>query len=88
VTEPRIAAVNFFAQGFVPSSLREEARQVAVPLQFLMQWDDEGMKRQPTLDLFDRLRRQGEDAGTPTWAGTPAPRGSRWTTAPGSSPAT
>ncbi len=24
-----------------------------IPLQFLMQWDDEGMERQPTLDLFD-----------------------------------
>jgi len=53
VVEPRISAVNFFAQGFVPSTLREEARQVTIPLQFLMQWDDEGMERQPTLDLFD-----------------------------------
>ena len=53
VVEPRISAVNFFAQGFVPGTLREEARQVTVPLQFLMQWDDEGMERQPTLDLFD-----------------------------------
>jgi len=53
LVEPRICAVNFFAQGFVPGPLREEARQVAIPLQFLMQWDDEGMERQPTLDLFD-----------------------------------
>ena len=53
MVEPRIAAVNFFAQGFVPSTLREEARQLATPLQFLMQWDDEGMERQPILDLFD-----------------------------------
>jgi len=53
VVEPRIAAVVLFGQGFVPGSLREAARQVTVPLQFLLQWDDEGMERQPILDLFD-----------------------------------
>jgi hypothetical protein len=53
VVEPRISAVNFFAQGFVPGTLRGEAPQVTIPLQFLMQWDDEGMERQPVLDLFD-----------------------------------
>jgi hypothetical protein len=37
----------------VPGTLREEARQVTIPLQFLLQWDDEGMERQPALDLFD-----------------------------------
>jgi pimeloyl-ACP methyl ester carboxylesterase len=53
VVEPRISAAAFFAGGFVPDSLREEARQVTIPLQFLLQWDDEGMERQPALDLFD-----------------------------------
>jgi hypothetical protein len=73
VVEPRISAVNFFAQGFVPGTLREEARQVTIPLQFLMQWDDEGMERQPTLDLFDAFGTKektlhanlGGHAGTP-----------------------
>jgi hypothetical protein len=73
VVEPRISAVNFFAQGFVPGVLREQARQVTVPLQFLMQWDDEGMERQPTLDLFDAFGAKektlhanlGGHAGTP-----------------------
>jgi pimeloyl-ACP methyl ester carboxylesterase len=73
VAEPRVAAVNFFAQGFVPRPLREQARQVAVPLQFLMQWDDEGMERQPILDLFDAFgstektlhANVGGHAGTP-----------------------
>ena len=73
VAEPRIAAVNYFAQGFVPGTLREEARQVTVPLQFLMQWDDEGMERHPTLDLFDAFGTKektlhanlGGHAGTP-----------------------
>ena len=53
VVEPRISAAVFFGQGFVPDTLREEARQVTIPLQFLLQWDDEGMERQPVLDLFD-----------------------------------
>ena len=53
VVEPRISAAAFFAQTFVPDTLREEARQVTIPLQLLMQWDDEGMERQPVLDLFD-----------------------------------
>jgi len=51
--EPRIAAAALFGQVLVPEILREEARQVTIPLQFLMQWDDEGMERQPVLDLFD-----------------------------------
>ena len=37
----------------MPGTLVEEARQVTIPLQFLLQWDDEGMERQPVLDLFD-----------------------------------
>ncbi|MFF7409549.1 dienelactone hydrolase family protein [Streptomyces lydicus] len=51
--EPRIAAAGFFAGGYVPHAQREEARQVTVPLLFLLQWDDEGNPRQRALDLFD-----------------------------------
>ncbi|MCD0484896.1 alpha/beta hydrolase [Streptacidiphilus sp. ASG 303] len=53
VAEPRIAAVGLFAGGYVPRAQREEARQVTVPLLFLLQWDDEGNPRQRALDLFD-----------------------------------
>ncbi|MEX0173020.1 dienelactone hydrolase family protein [Streptomyces sp. LMG1-1-1.1] len=53
VLEPRIAAVGFFAGGFVPRAQREQAPQVTVPLLFLLQWDDEGNPRQRALDLFD-----------------------------------
>ncbi|GAA2815177.1 dienelactone hydrolase family protein [Streptomyces showdoensis] len=53
VAEPRIAAAGFFAGGYVPHAQREEARQVTVPLLFLLQWDDEGNPRQRALDLFD-----------------------------------
>ncbi|MFH9727841.1 dienelactone hydrolase family protein [Streptomyces sp. NPDC017254] len=51
--EPRIAAAGFFAGGYVPHAQREEARQVTVPLLFLLQWDDEGNPRRRALDLFD-----------------------------------
>lgn len=53
VVEPRLSAAVFFAGGFVPRILREQARQVTVPLQFLLQWDDEGVARRLGLDLFD-----------------------------------
>jgi dienelactone hydrolase len=52
VVEPRIAAAVLFAGSFVPRSMFEEARQVAVPLLVLLQWDDEGYDRQLALDLF------------------------------------
>jgi len=55
VVEPRIAAAVLFAGSFVPRALFEEARQVTVPVQFLLQWDDEGNDRQSALDLFDAL---------------------------------
>jgi hypothetical protein len=73
LVEPRIAAAVFFGQGFVPGTLREEARQVTVPLQFLLQWDDEGMDRQPVLDLFDAFgsREKTLHANLGGHAGTP-----------------
>jgi dienelactone hydrolase len=73
VVEPRIAAAGFFAGGYVPRAQREEARQVTVPLLFLLQWDDEGNPRQRALDLFDAFGSQektlhanlGGHTGTP-----------------------
>jgi dienelactone hydrolase len=53
VVEPRICAALLFAGSFVPRALFEEARQVTIPLQVLLQWDDEGNDRQLALDLFD-----------------------------------
>ena len=53
VVEPRISAAVFFAGSFVPATLFEEARQITIPLQVLLQWDDEGNDRQSALDLFD-----------------------------------
>ena len=55
VVEPRISAAVFFAGSFVPASMFEEARQITIPLQVLLQWDDEGNDRQSALDLFDAL---------------------------------
>jgi hypothetical protein len=53
VVEPRIVAAGLFAGSFVPRALFEEARRVTVPLQVLLQWDDEWNDRQSALDLFD-----------------------------------
>jgi hypothetical protein len=53
VAEPRITAARLFAGSFVPRTLFEEARRVTIPLQVLLQWDDEGNDRQAALDLFD-----------------------------------
>jgi hypothetical protein len=53
VVEPRISAALLFAGSFVPRTMFEEARQVSIPLQVLLQWDDEGNDRQLALDLFD-----------------------------------
>ncbi|WP_330177320.1 alpha/beta hydrolase [Streptomyces sp. NBC_01498] len=71
--EPRISAAGFFAGGYVPRAQREEARQVTVPVLFLLQWDDEGNDRQRALDLFDAFGTEektlhanmGGHAGTP-----------------------
>jgi hypothetical protein len=73
VVEPRVVAAVFFGQGLVPGNLREEARQVTIPLQFLLQWDDEGMERQPILDLFDTFgtRQKTLHANLGGHAGTP-----------------
>lgn len=53
VAEPRVAALNLYAGGYVPRAQREEARRVTAPLLLLLQWDDEGNPRQRGLDLFD-----------------------------------
>ena len=73
LVEPRISAAVLFGQGFVPDVLREEARRVAIPLQLLLQWDDEGMDRQPVLDLFDAFgtREKTLHANLGGHAGTP-----------------
>ena len=87
-------------RGFVPRAQRGQARrQVTIPLQFLLQWDDEGDYRQLAPDLFDAFgsswpwtcstpSEAGRRRCTPIWAGTPVPRCSRWTTGTGSSAGT
>jgi dienelactone hydrolase len=58
VVEPRISAAGFFAGSFVPAAMFEEAKQITLPLQVLLQWDDEGNDRQAALDLFDAFGSQ------------------------------
>jgi hypothetical protein len=55
LVEPRISAAGFFAGSFVPAAMFEEARQITIPLQVLLQWDDEGNDRQAALELFDNF---------------------------------
>ena len=52
MVEPRISAALLFAGSFVPRTMFEEAWQVTIPLQVLLQWD-QGNDRQLDLDLFD-----------------------------------
>ena len=82
VVEPRISAALLFAGSFVPRALFEEARQVTIPLQVLLQWDDEGNDRQMALDLFDAFGSEektlqanmGGHTGVPQFAGEDAAR--------------
>lgn len=87
VVEPRIAAAGFFAGGYVPHAQRAEARQIDVPLLFLLQWDDEGNPGNGpwTCSTPSAARRR---RCTPIRADTPEPRGSRWRTGTGSSAGT
>ena len=48
--EPRIAAAVFGCLGH--ESLTEAAAQITVPIEFLLQWDDEHVERQSGLALF------------------------------------
>ncbi|KPC66500.1 hypothetical protein [Streptomyces chattanoogensis] len=80
VVEPRISAAVLFAGSFVPRAMFEEARQVAIPLHVLLQWDDEGNDRQAALDLFDAFGSKektlhanlGGHTGVPQFAGDAA----------------
>ncbi|MFI7616944.1 alpha/beta hydrolase [Nonomuraea terrae] len=49
--EPRITAAVFGL--FWPDSLTEAARRITVPIEFVLQWDDEHIPRQAGLALFD-----------------------------------
>ena len=53
VVEPRISAAVLFAGSYVPRTMFDEAGRVTIPLQLLLQWDDEGNDRRMALDLFD-----------------------------------
>ena len=51
--EPRITAAIFGGGFVVHEALLEAARQITVPVQFLLPWDDEHVDRQSALGLFD-----------------------------------
>ncbi|GAB7189956.1 hypothetical protein NUM3379_06620 [Kineococcus sp. NUM-3379] len=82
VVDQRIRAALLFAGSFVPRSTFGEARQVTVPLQVLLQWDDEWNDRQVALDLFDAFGSEektlhantGGHTGVPAFEGDDANR--------------
>ena len=82
LVEPRLAAAVLYAGSYVPRAIVEEARQVAVPLLVLLQWDDEGNDRQMALDLFDAFgsaektlhANTGGHTGVPAFEGDAANR--------------
>jgi len=51
--EPRITAAVFGAGFFVYEELLAAARQITVPVQFLVPWDDEFVTRESACELFD-----------------------------------
>jgi fermentation-respiration switch protein FrsA (DUF1100 family) len=51
--EPRITAAIFGGGFVVHEALLEAARQITVPVQFLLPWDDEHVSRESALALFD-----------------------------------
>ncbi|RUL93019.1 alpha/beta hydrolase [Verrucosispora sp. FIM060022] len=82
VVEPRIVAALLFAGSFVPRAMFEEARKVSIPLQVLLQWDEEGNDRQQALELFDAFgstektlhANMGGHTGVPQFEGDDANR--------------
>ncbi|HET6909739.1 MAG TPA: alpha/beta hydrolase [Mycobacteriales bacterium] len=57
VAEPRIRAA-IFGGVFVYDALMEAARQVTIPVEFLLPWDDTEIERESGLALFDALASQ------------------------------
>jgi hypothetical protein len=82
LADPRVAALGLFAGSFVPRTIIEEARRVAVPVHVLLQWDDEGNDRARSLELFDAFgsaektlqANLGGHTGVPAFAGDDAAR--------------
>ncbi|WP_199422443.1 alpha/beta hydrolase [Actinotalea solisilvae] len=53
--EPRVRAAVLYAGSLIPAAIVDEARSVTVPVQMLLQWDDEWNDRGQALDVYDAL---------------------------------
>lgn len=51
--EPRVRAAVLGLGGAAAPALREAAAQITVPIEFLVQWDDERVPREQSVALFD-----------------------------------
>jgi hypothetical protein len=54
-SEPRINAAVLGLMGLMADARGESARSITIPVLFLVQWDDELVKRTDALTLFDTL---------------------------------
>jgi hypothetical protein len=71
VAEPRISAAILYAGTFVPAAVVEEAREITVPLQVLLQWGRRSKRRAGGAAPVRCLRLQGEDANMGGHTGVP-----------------
>ncbi|MEH1099564.1 alpha/beta hydrolase [Micromonospora sp. CPCC 205561] len=72
--EPRIAAAIFGGGFFVDEPVLTAARQITVPVQFLLPWDDQHVERSSGLALFDAFA----SAEKTLHANAGDHRGARW----------
>jgi pimeloyl-ACP methyl ester carboxylesterase len=70
--EPRITAAVFGQ--FWPESLTEAARQITIPIEFVIQWDDEHIARESGLALFDAFASKEKTLHANAGAHTEVPR--------------
>ena len=76
-TEPGISAAVLGLTGLPPNhkALADTAAQITIPIEFVLQWDDEFVPRDSGLALFDALGSRaktlhvnpGDHAGIPVW---------------------
>ena len=55
MVKPRVRAAVLYAGSLIPAAIVDEARSVTVPVQMLLQWDDEWNDRGQALAVYDAL---------------------------------
>ncbi len=85
--EPRVRAAVLGLGGALATA--EAAARITVPVEFLVQWDDERVPRSQSLALFDAFASAEKTLhANPGAHAEPSSRPTNWTAAYGSSPGT